>query len=143
MISRRHFFRFAAGLGAFSASTTAYGFGIEPVLRLRVARYDLLPPQWPADFDLRIAVVADLHACDPWMPLERIEAIVDRTNALNADLIVLLGDYVAGLHQVTRIIPSNEWARMLAGLKAPLGVHAVMGNHDYWDDRTVQQTGHG
>src|SRR5437867_10492163 len=139
MISRRHFFRFAAGLGAFSASTTAYGFGIEPVLRLRVARYDLLPPQWPADFDLRIAVIADIHACDPWMSLERIEAIVDRTNVLNADIIVLLGDYVAGLHQVTRIIPASEWAKVLAGLRAPLGVHAVMGNHDYWDDRTVQQ----
>ena len=65
MISRRHFFRFAAGLGAFSASTTAYGFGIEPVLRLRVARYDIQPPQWPADFQLKIAVIADLHACDP------------------------------------------------------------------------------
>ena len=32
---------------------------------------------------------------------------------------------------------------MLAGLKAPLGVHAVMGNHDYWDDRTVQRSGQG
>jgi predicted MPP superfamily phosphohydrolase len=77
------------------------------------------------------------------MSLERIEAIVDRTNALNADIIVLLGDYVAGVRRVTRIIPSTEWAKVLAGLKAPLGVHAVMGNHDYWDDRTVQQIGHG
>jgi predicted MPP superfamily phosphohydrolase len=88
-------------------------------------------------------VIADVHACDPWMSLERIEAIVDRTNGLNADLIVLLGDYVAGLHQVTRIIPANEWARVLAGLKAPLGVHAVMGNHDYWVDTAVQRAGHG
>ncbi|MGY3404223.1 putative MPP superfamily phosphohydrolase [Bradyrhizobium sp. GM5.1] len=92
---------------------------------------------------LKIAVIADIHACDPWMSLERIEAIVDRTNALNADIIVLLGDYVAGLHQVTRIIPASEWAKVLAGLKAPLGVHAVMGNHDYWADRIVQQAGHG
>ena len=89
MFSRRQFFRFIGGLGALSVSTTAYGFG-EPVLRLRVARYDLLPPQWPAGFDLKIAVVADVHACDPWMSLEHIEAIVDRTNALNADVIVML-----------------------------------------------------
>ncbi len=87
MISRRHFLRFLAGLGAFGASTTAYGVGIEPMLRLRVARYDILPPQWPADFQLKIAVIADLHACDPWMTLEHVEAIVDRTNALNADII--------------------------------------------------------
>lgn len=143
MITRRHFFRSIGGLSALGVSTAAYGVGVEPMLRLRVTRYHPTPRQWPADFPLKIAVIADIHACDPWMSLERIEAIVDRTNALNADIIVLLGDYVAGLHQVTRIIPANEWAKVLAGLKAPLGVHAVMGNHDYWADRTVQQAGHG
>jgi predicted MPP superfamily phosphohydrolase len=142
MISRRQFFRFIGGLGALGASTAAYGFG-EPVLRLRVARYDITPPQWPTDFKLRIAVVADLHACDPWMSLERIEAIIERTNALNADIIVMLGDYVAGHRHVTRYIPANEWAPVLAGLKAPLGVHAILGNHDWWEDKTVQREGQG
>jgi predicted MPP superfamily phosphohydrolase len=142
MISRRQFFRFIGGLGAFGVSTTAYGFS-EPALRLRVTRYDIQPPQWPADLQLRIAAVADLHACDPWMSLERIGAIVERTNALNADVIVLLGDYVAGIRQVTRFIPASEWAAVLAGLKAPLGVHAILGNHDWWDDKTVQRQGRG
>ena len=142
MISRRHFLRFLAGLGASGVSTVAYGFG-EPALRLRVARYNISPPQWPADFRLRIAVIADLHACDPWMSLARIEGIVERTNALRADVIVLLGDYVAGHRHVTRTIPASEWAPVLGGLKAPLGVHAVLGNHDWWDDRTVQREGHG
>ncbi|MET4290323.1 putative MPP superfamily phosphohydrolase [Bradyrhizobium sp. LB8.2] len=143
MITRRRLIRSIGGLSALGLSTAAYGFAVEPVVRLSVTRYHPAPRQWPADFPLKIAVIADIHACDPWMSLERIEAIVDRTNALNADIIVLLGDYVAGLHQVTRIIPAKEWAKVLAGLKAPLGVHAVMGNHDYWADRTVQQAGHG
>jgi predicted MPP superfamily phosphohydrolase len=142
MISRRQFFKVIGGLGALSASTAAYGFG-EPVLRLRVARYAITPPQWPAGFKLRIAVVADLHACDPWMSLERIEGIVERTNALNADIIVMLGDYVAGHRHVTRYIPASEWAPVLAGLKAPLGVHAILGNHDWWEDKTVQREGQG
>src|ERR1700723_2012002 len=142
MISRRQFFRFIGGLGAFGVSTTAYGFG-EPVLRLGVTRYDIQPPQWPADFQLKIAAVADLHACDPWMSLAHIQAIVERTNALNADIIVLLGDYVAGHRHVTRYIPANEWAPVLAGLKAPLGVHAILGNHDWWEDKTVQREGRG
>src|SRR3978361_1390561 len=107
MISRRHFLRFFAGLGAAGVSTVAYGFG-EPALQLGVTRYRITPPQWPADFKLRIAVIADLHACDPWMSLERIESIVDRTNALNADMSVLLGDYVAGHRKVTRFIPASE-----------------------------------
>jgi len=143
MITRRLFIRSVGGLSVLGVSTAAYGVGIEPVLRLRVTRYHPTPRQWPADFPLKIAAIADVHACDPWMSLERIEDIVDRTNALKPDLIVLLGDYVAGLHHVTRFIPSSEWARVLAGLKAPLGVHAVMGNHDYWVDKPVQQAGHG
>jgi predicted MPP superfamily phosphohydrolase len=142
MFSRRQFFRFMGGLGAFGASTAAYGVG-EPILRLRVARYDISPPQWPADFHLKIAVIADLHACDPWMSLDRIHAIVARTNALNADIIVMLGDYVAGHRHVTRFIPANEWAPVLAGLKAPLGVHAILGNHDWWEDKAVQREGQG
>src|SRR5271168_4357685 len=142
MFSRRQFLRFLGGLGVFSASTTAYGFA-EPVMRLGVTRYDIQPPQWPAGFQLKIAAVADIHACDPWMSLPHIEAIVERTNALNADIIVLLGDYVAGHRHITRRIPAGEWAPVLAGLTAPLGVHAILGNHDWWSDRAVQEHGKG
>ena len=142
MISRRHFLRSSAGLGAFGVSTAAYGFG-EPVLELGLTRYNLQPPQWPAGFQLRIAVIADVHACDPWMSLEHIRAIVERTNALDADIIVMLGDYVAGHRHVTRFIPAGEWAAVLAGLRAPLGVHAILGNHDWWEDKTVQREGQG
>src|SRR5882724_7158198 len=142
MISRRQFLRFSGGLSALGASTAAYGFG-EPLLRLRVARYDITPPKWPANLQLKIAVIADLHACDPWMSLRRIEGIVERTNALNPDVTVLLGDYVVGHRHVTRTIPAAEWAPVLGQLKAPLGVHAILGNHDWWDDRTVQREGRG
>lgn len=142
MLTRRHFLRGVGGIGALGISTTAYGFGIEPE-RLRVTRYDLAPPQWPSDFGLKIAVIADLHACDPWMTLKRIDDIVARTNALRPDITLLLGDYVAGHRKVTRFIPAEEWAAVLAGLKAPLGVHAVLGNHDWWEDKEVQRAGHG
>jgi hypothetical protein len=139
MISRRNFLSF---VGASGFSTATYGVS-EPVLQLGVTRYDVSPPQWPSDFQLKIAAVADIHACDPWMSLDHIEAIVERTNALGADIIVLLGDYVAGHRHVTRFIPASEWAPVLSGLKAPLGVHAILGNHDWWDDKTVQHNGQG
>ena len=139
MISRRQFLSF---VGASGFSTAAYGVG-EPVLRLDVTRYHVSPPRWPAGFQLKIAAVADIHACDPWMSLDHIEAIVERTNALGADIIVLLGDYVAGHRHVTRFIPASEWAPVLSGLKAPLGVHAILGNHDWWEDKTVQRDGQG
>jgi predicted MPP superfamily phosphohydrolase len=143
MISRRHFLRFISCVGALGASTATYGFGIEPVLRLRVARYNITPRQWPAGFQLKIAAIADLHACDPWMSLNHIQAIVERANALDADIIVMLGDYVAGHRHMMRTIPASEWAPVLAGLRAPLGVHAILGNHDWWEDKAVQRDGLG
>jgi predicted MPP superfamily phosphohydrolase len=141
MLSRRRFVQFSTGLAALGFSTASYG--VEPLLRLRVAHYQVQPQRWPARLVLKIAAIADLHACDPWMSLAHIEAIVARTNALQADIIVMLGDYVAGHRHVTSFIRAPEWASVLAGLKAPLGVHAILGNHDYWDDHIVQRDGHG
>jgi predicted MPP superfamily phosphohydrolase len=143
MISRRQFLRMLSGLGALSASTVAYGFTVEPLLRLHVARYDLDPPQWPKDLPLKIAAIADIHACDPWMTEAHIEEIVARTNSLDPDIILLLGDYFAGHRHVIRYLDPEEWARPLTQLKAPLGVHAILGNHDWWHDSQAQLDRHG
>jgi predicted MPP superfamily phosphohydrolase len=113
------------------------------LLRLHVARYTLRPRGWPDGFKLTIAALADIHACQPWMSPEHIRSIVARTNALGADIIVLLGDYVAGHRWVLGPVESSEWSAALADLKAPLGVHAILGNHDWWHDRTVQRAGQG
>ena len=143
MISRRHFLKWLAVIGAAGAATSSYALMVEPLLRLQVTRYDLRPRRWPAGLDLSIAVVADIHACRPWMDVERIHNIVDETNKFGADVIVLLGDYVAGLRLRTGDVPARDWAGALARLKAPLGVHAILGNHEYWDDEAVQRAGTG
>ena len=133
------------GSAAFLASgigLAGYAFGIEP-MRTRVTRYTVRPPNWPAGFKLKIVVLSDIHACKPWMTVERIRDIALQTNALGADIIVLLGDYCAGHRWVTDWVHSGEWSAALAGLKAPLGVHAVLGNHDWWEDKTAQRQGHG
>lgn len=143
MISRRQFLRWLTAAGAAGAAASAYALVVEPLLRLQVTRYDLRPNRWPAGLDLTVAVVADIHACRPWMGPERIDHIVDETNKLGADLIVLLGDYVTGLRLVTDYVDASEWSQILAKLKAPLGVHAILGNHEYWQDVTVQQAGAG
>lgn len=143
MLTRRAILKSIAALGLTGVSLGAYAFGIEPRFRLEVRRYQLSPTRWPANLHLRLAVVADLHAGEPYMPPERISEIVDRTNALGADVIVLLGDFAAGHRWQTRSVPPREWAGLLAKLNAPLGVHAVLGNHDWWDDTDAQRRGHG
>jgi predicted MPP superfamily phosphohydrolase len=126
------------GLAALGVSS--YAFGVEPCYRLVVTTYRLTPPGWPlGGRPLRLAVLADLHACEVWMPLSRIQEIVARTNALQPDIVLLLGDYMAGLQRVRALlgtgeVPASDWGRALGALQAPLGVHAVLGNHEWWED---------
>jgi predicted MPP superfamily phosphohydrolase len=143
MISRRQFLRWTAGLGLSAALVPAYAFVIGPLLPPRITRYTVAPRRWPAGLELNIAVLADFHACEPWMSPSRMSSIVQITNRLGADLIVLLGDYAAGHRFVTEYVDSSDWSAALAGLRAPLGVHAVLGNHDWWEDRTAQRNGEG
>jgi predicted MPP superfamily phosphohydrolase len=107
-----------------------------------VTTYRLTPAGWPA-MGLRIAVLADIHACEPFMNAERIRGIVDATNSLAPDLILLLGDYVGHLRFMTDALPLSKMSAALAGLRAPLGVHAILGNHDWWDDAEVMRRGAG
>ena len=138
MITRRGVLKlFGVGLLGVIA-TAAYPF-IEALARPRVTSYALTPRGWPTGLKLRAAVIADLHACEPWMDLGRIEALCAQTQALDADIILLLGDYVSGMRLRTGEVADADWATALGKLTAPLGVHAVLGNHDYWEDRAFQQ----
>ncbi len=142
MLSRRHFLRLFGSAIALGAASTVYGAVVEPLYGLRIKRYALTPPGWPHDLALRVAILTDLHACEPWMDEERIRKIVATTNQLGADCILLLGDYIA-THHFQRNIPMQAWARALAHLQAPLGVHAVLGNHDWWSDEAAMKRGFG
>lgn len=143
MITRRTLLK---GFLALSASgMTLGGYALAEPFRLRVTRYAITPPRWPRGLKLRLAVIADLHVVEPWMGLARVQQIVARTNALDADAVLLLGDYVpsSGMKKWARrvggaVVDHDDWARELSKLKAPLGVHAVLGNHDWWEDDQVQ-----
>ena len=93
MITRRDFLRGLGAAAVAGAGLAGYAFGYEPLHRLAVTRYAITPPAWPIGFRLRLAAIADLHACDPLMTVERLEQIVEVTNGLGADAILLLGDY--------------------------------------------------
>jgi predicted MPP superfamily phosphohydrolase len=143
MITRRGFMKALGGGFASAMALGGYAFAFEPLARLNVTRYALAPPGWTPGLKLRIVALADLHACEPWMSARRIASICERANALGGDIIVLLGDYASGMNLVTRYVHSSEWSNALSTLEAPLGVHAIMGNHDWWEDRTAQKNGGG
>lgn len=143
MITRRGFLRFIGGSFLSVAAFSAYAVGVEPMLLTHVKRYALTPQHWPAGLKLRIVALADIHACRPWMTPERIASIVEDANALQPDVIVLLGDYIAGMPLVTDRVTPSQWASALSGLKAPLGVLSILGNHDWWADGFAQRAGAG
>ncbi len=115
-----------AGAGAgLLAGTLAYAVAIEPrwlqTTRPRIHLRDL-----PAPLEgLRVALLTDLHAGSR-RSLARVREAVRRTMAERPHIIALTGDFAAD-HE-------PDFARVLQaleGLRAPLGVYAVPGNHDH------------
>ena len=132
LISRRSLLLGGLGVAALSGTAFAGYAGVEAATMLDVTRYRLKPRGWPAGQKLNISVIADLHAGGPNMRVERIRDIVDTSNALRPDIVLLLGDFVATHRFVTEPVPAPVWAAELSRLNAPLGVHAILGNHDWW-----------
>ena len=93
-VTRRRVLAGAVGLFGLSAGTAVYAAAIEPD-GLVVTRYKPALPGWPTDRKLSITVIADLHAGGPDMQLEHIRRIVDRASALQSDIVLLLGDFIA------------------------------------------------
>jgi predicted MPP superfamily phosphohydrolase len=113
-------------------------FWIEPA-SIRLTEYRL--PLEGADAQklrgLRIAVIADLHAGAPYIDDKKIERIVSMTNATKPGLILLVGDYVVGGVPGGKHMPIEHIAGLLKPLAAPMGVYAVLGNHDHWENGPV------
>jgi predicted MPP superfamily phosphohydrolase len=109
-----------------------WAFWLEPA-SLHNANYEISLPAWPAACDgIRVAVLADLHVGSPFNGIDKLERIVDLTLTAKPDLILLVGDYV--IHGVLggKFIQPEIVVRVLGRLAAPLGVFAVLGNHDRW-----------
>ena len=132
LLTRRRFIQGASILAGSGLGLGAYASGVEPGLMLAVTTWSVNPPNWPRDLKLKIGVIADIHACEPWMGPSRIRHIAETTNALNPDMIVLLGDFHGGHNIVTAPVMPEQWGEALSVLRAPLGVHAILGNHDWW-----------
>ena len=134
-LSRRGLLKAGLGLTGFAGilmpSTAAYA-AAEAANDLVVTNYRLSPPSWRKGQKLTITAIADIHAGGPNMGIARVRQVVDTAQALNSDLIVILGDYFATHRFVTEVVPPAAWSAELARLRAPLGVHAILGNHDWW-----------
>lgn len=95
--------------------------------RLRVTRTEVCSPKLPAAFDgLRIVQLSDIHLGTLVRPERELHRIVDSVSALRPDLILFTGDLV----NIRSSELDDRAMRLLGGLRAPLGVFSVLGNHD-------------
>ena len=96
---------------------------------LKVTEHVITSRDVPVSFNgTRIVFVSDIHH-GPYFSRSRVAGMVERINRLHPDLIILGGDYVH--RSSSYILPLFDELRKL---QAPLGIYAVLGNHDYWAD---------
>ena len=146
MFDRRQFLQLLAKrlvlpaltLGAGGAAYTAW-----EAKRPQVTRFETVLRDLPAAFDgLTVAFLSDTHH-GPFVPLAYLADVVEMTNDLRPDVVLLGGDYVQrrraaflhlGIDHRRYIAPGID---VLADLRAPLGRFAVLGNHDYRTDAAL------
>ncbi len=130
-LTRRNLLRLALASGSAGVAATAgllYSRRVEPY-QLVVERIEARPAGMPREFDgLRLGLMSDLHR-GPYASEAFIERAAEALMSLSPDLIALTGDFVHGYN-----LQGPSVARALRALHAPLGIFAVMGNHDHWLD---------
>jgi predicted MPP superfamily phosphohydrolase len=102
-----------------------YATRVEPTW-LELTRHQVPVLGLPASFaGLQLIQLSDFH-CSRRVPPSYLNEAVDLTLTQSPDLIVLTGDFI---HNGFKFVPSV--AKTLGRLKAPDGVFAVLGNHDF------------
>ena len=110
-----------------------YAFFIEPWM-ITVAKYEIESEQLPEAFDgFKIAFIADPHHGQPHS-YNKLNRVIRKTHGQSPDLILLGGDY-SYEHPKALV----ECFEKFAELDAPLGVYAILGNHDYWNPPQMRQ----
>lgn len=116
--------------GLLALALLLSAFGTFSALRVPpVTPKEVVLPGLPAAWDgLTVAHLADLHVSSTF-PKSWLARVVQRVNEAKPDIIVITGDILDGSSK-----PSPDPLRPLRDLRAPLGVYACLGNHEYYAD---------
>lgn len=117
---------------------------LSTVLRFRarpvVVEHQISTPRWQGP-ELRVLALSDFHVASPYASLARLRHTVGLANQLAPDLIIIAGDFLADRALMGRWADAEDIVAALSPLTAPLGVFAVLGNHDWADCKLARKTG--
>lgn len=125
---RRVFMTKAVNLGIVGSAGMITGGGTIGIHRIPDVKEVEVPIEGldPALDGFRIAQLTDIHV-GPTIKGDYLRGLVDRTNALEPDLIAVTGDLIDG-----RVHDLREQVSALADLRARHGSFFVTGNHEYY-----------
>jgi predicted MPP superfamily phosphohydrolase len=116
------------------AFVALWAFVIEPN-RIVIRNQEIKLAGLPAAFNgVRIVAISDLHAGSKYIDAAKLDKVVSMINATKPDMIVILGDFIARDENEKLLMEPEITAGKLKELRAPLGVFAVLGNHDWLFD---------
>ena len=130
IFSRTKFPAHYASMGVLIIAAVTTLYGVYAGTRVPdVVEHDVKIAGLGSDLDgMKVAMLVDIHVGSvnrrPF-----VQEVVDKTNALNPDLILIPGDFVDG-----HVSKRSGDLEPLSQLRAKYGVYAVTGNHEYYYD---------
>ncbi|MGH7739979.1 MAG: metallophosphoesterase [bacterium] len=95
---------------------------------LEVIEQEVRLSGWPKAWDgLSLVQISDIHV-GKFIHPAYLKFVVEQARKLKPDFFALTGDFISFAKDVPLI------RNIFKSLKAPLGVYAVLGNHDHWAD---------
>lgn len=115
-----------------------WAFWLEPD-SLKITKLAINVPGWHKEHNnFKVAVISDIHFRAPYIDVPKLKKIVKMVNDQKPDLILIPGDFIESdqfamhLLYTAKIKYISPLSEPLKDLKAPCGVFAVLGNHDWW-----------
>lgn len=123
--TRRDFLRFAAVISLPLFTLSAGAIALRQLNDFRIRRFRIDIPGLPPELDgLTIAQVSDMHV-GRFTSGRVLDRMVEATNALQADLVLLTGDLINDA-----LVDLDYGLDLVRAMQARLGLFLIEGNHD-------------
>lgn len=130
---------YTVGVLALLLVVVLLAYGTVNARRPVVREYEItVPKEVPGREELEIVAVSDLHI-DRVMSRPRLQKMVEMVQAQKPDLILLAGDII---DEDPAPFAEKRMDDVMRQLRAPLGVYAVPGNHEYYGGRLDETIAH-